>query len=452
MPDHPQTKLPKGELHYEHCTHAYEAFSKEFKKNHEPISVDFRQILDTLPGNLSRYTHNIHSYPAKLLYHIPLFFLNSPVSAQCKNIFDPFCGTGTVLLEGKIRGFDAFGADLNPIARMIAETKLTHLPGDLLRRHLKAILARIQQKGTKAPQDIFLQRWFDAPVLQAITAIKESCERTRDPDVRRFFLVCLSAIIKKLSLADPRISVPVKLKKSPPPGSERGDNRLSFKQCITLFENLSNANITRLDTIEKISHVKHTILEDAKNLTRSNGKKFPSNSFDLIITSPPYNTAQKYIRSCSLSLAVLGHIENGSIADMDRLLIGSEKLSFSRSSHIEKTGIISADNLLDQISQKNAKRAFLASQYLIGMRDALVEMKRLLRKDRSLVLIIGNNQVGGYEFHTKSYLTEMAMDLGFTRSLELTDRITSRGLMTKRNKTAGLIESESVIVFKNEDR
>jgi hypothetical protein len=86
--------------------------------------------------------------------------------------------------------------------------------------------------------------------------------------------------------------------------------------------------------------------------------------------------------------------------------------------------------------------------YLIEMRSALDEAVRVLRRGGHLVLIIGNNTVAGQRFSTAAYVAELAAAAGLSLKLALVDHIRSRGLMTKRNKTAGLITREFVFVFK----
>ena len=38
-------------------------------------------------------------------------------------LFDPYCGSGTSLVEGRLAKMNVVGTDLNPTARMIARTK-----------------------------------------------------------------------------------------------------------------------------------------------------------------------------------------------------------------------------------------------------------------------------------------------------------------------------------------
>jgi DNA modification methylase len=90
----PELKIEKSEIDF-----LIESFLTEYKLTKVPIEVSFRALIPQLKRT-DRLTHLIHTYPAKLLMHIPYFFLNNNVfSKRGDTILDPFCGTGTVLLE-----------------------------------------------------------------------------------------------------------------------------------------------------------------------------------------------------------------------------------------------------------------------------------------------------------------------------------------------------------------
>src|SRR4051812_46112575 len=88
-----------------------------YDRTRRAVTVNFRELVPWMPTG-ERATHFIHPYPAKLLRHIPAFFLSSDVlSAPGDTVLDPFCGSGTVLLEGLLHERYALGADANPLAR-----------------------------------------------------------------------------------------------------------------------------------------------------------------------------------------------------------------------------------------------------------------------------------------------------------------------------------------------
>ncbi len=438
---------------------------KQYRETGQPLCVSFRNMLDWLRSP-DRATHLIHPYPAKLLMHIPHFFLaNNILSKPGDTVLDPFSGTGTVLLEALLAGRNAIGADSNPLARLITKVKTSPIPVNILTDNINNLITRIPSKPHIKPPDVVnLKKWFSPPVIKHLVCILEAIKKTEDPDIRDFFLVCFSKCIRAESLADPRLSVPVKLRIDKYPerhwfrekAVDHYLNRLKNKNVISNFLKIVKENADRMAALNSLlSHkVKAEIIcSDARNLVYefiNNGnplQKLPDSSVQVIITSPPYAGAQKYIRSSSLSLGWLEMCSTKELRLYERATIGREHYYKIEYDHPIITGIDDADNILKDIRLINPLRAHIAGNYLIEMRDAFKEMTRSLKPGGYLVIVAGNNRVCGNEFLTKDFLKTILEELGLIIILMLIDDIRSRGLMTKRNKTASLITKEWVMVF-----
>lgn len=432
-------------------------YIEKYTSNQKPIAISFRDIHDNLT-NGERYTHLIHSYPAKLLMHIPYFFLNNTFFSKKGNVvLDPFCGTGTVLLESILAGRKAIGADANPLARIITSVKTNNIGTERLSTYLNRIIIRAKgYQDATIPDVVNINHWFSTKTQIDLAKILKSIEVIRDKEIRNFFLVSFSNCIKKVSYADPRISVPVKLN---PLRFEKGTKeqikivkRILELENINVFEkfsSISTTNIERLSKLGKTSQKARVISEDARNLTSGldSKKKLRANSVSLIITSPPYAGAQKYIRSSSLNLGWTNLASSSELLKLDKKNIGRENFK-KEELIIMPTGILKADKLIKQISKIDKTRAKIINQYLIEMNEAIIESIRVLKKGGYFVLIVGNNKVCNKEFNTQEYLTEIAKKNGLKLIFKLIDDIKSYGLMTKRNKTADIISREWILVFK----
>ncbi len=82
------------------------------------------------------------------------------------------------------------------------------------------------------------------------------------------------------------------------------------------------------------------------------------------------------------------------------------------------------------------------------MRDAFSSAIARLLPSGHLVLVIGDNQICRRPFPTIKYVSFIIQQLGLELEMELIDNIRSRGLMTKRNKTAGIIDREHIFIFR----
>lgn len=436
-----------------------EEYKKRYLANQEPIAVNFRGKFPEL-NYADRYTHLIHSYPAKLLTHIPYFFINnSYFSSKGDTILDPFCGTGTVLLESIIGDRNALGADANPLAALIAEVKTTHINEKTLLKNLDEVIKRAKSYRSYDLQDVVNRDyWFSKEVQIQLAKLYRSIDSIRSQKVKKFFLVCYSNCIKKVSYADLRVSVPVKLNPDRFPKKSAAWKNVTKRledinniNVIERFKTICIDNIKRnaaLSTINK-EYSSRVISNDARMLTDGvkSKKILESESVNLIVTSPPYAGAQKYIRSSSLSLGWLGLSSVENLKKLDAKNIGRENF---KSSHIviNSTGINNADLLINEVYKKNPTRAAIISTYLSEMQEALCEAIRVLKPNGYFVIIIGNNMVCNMEFNTQNYLSEFLQEKGLKLEFKLIDDIKSFGLMTKRNKTADIISREWILVFK----
>lgn len=437
---------------------------KEYIQNYtlsgEPILVNFRKLIPEI-YKMERFSHLIHSYPAKLLCHIPYFFLKTDYFCPKGGIvLDPFCGTGTVLLEAKLAGRNSLGADANPLARMISSAKTTYICKSKLLQTLAVIIFNAKSgKYRFNPSLESMGFWFHQRSIEHLSTIIGAIKNIECDEERVFFEVCFSNVVKKVSYADPRISVPVKLNPNRFLNNEISYKRIKDKlesldsvDVYGRFEQICKENIDRIETLSEISNNQSTacvISKDARHITNTieSNEPIPDGYVDLILTSPPYAGAQKYIRSSSLNLGWLGLASAEQLRELDKKNIGRENYRKSDLREVS-TGIDSADSLLNELYKMGKyERAHIVGNYIIEMKAAINESVRVLKEGGYFIMIIGNNNVCGLEFNTQEYLTEYILAKGLQIKFKLIDNIKSYGLMTKRNKTASRISCEWVLAF-----
>ena len=427
-----------------------------------PIEISFKELLPQL-NKADRVTHLIHTYPAKLLMHIPFFFLNNNIfSKKGDLILDPFCGSGTVILEAILAGRRGFGADANPLARIISKVKTFRFDIELLRIYSQQVYVKMEQlTGAPKPFVCNIDYWFLPQVQNSLSIIAKAIDDISNPNYRDFFLVCFSNCVKKVSLADPRVTVPVKLRLEQYSESHPLYNTTKRKlenvkniNVYAKFKEIVEANVNRAENFNLFNSYNfcgEIISNDARSLNNNDTREktdIALESINLIITSPPYAGAQKYIRSSSLNLGWLNFIgDSNTLKDLENKNIGREHYPKDRYKYFTPTNISSADILLKEIFNVNPLRALIAGNYLIEMREAFRESIKHLKPGGYFVLVAANNVVCKKEFKTQEYLMEIMEELNMKVILRLIDDIKSYGLMTKRNKTANIITREWVLVF-----
>ena len=423
----------------------------EYKQAGHPIPVDFRTLLPDL-GKTERATHLVHPYPAKLLRHIPYFFLRSErLSNKGDIVADPFCGSGTVLLEAILAERHAVGADSNPFARLLTRVKTT--PLDLAPARLRTeelTDAALSAEISPVPAGIDIKRWYFPHAAAQLSDILSAVNAIADTHQREFFQVCFSLTARKVSLADPRLSVPVRLQVDQYPEGhrlrQRTNERIELLRRVTpldVFKDVVDSNLQRLEALNRIQSLGKVqfVTEDARHVP------LESASVQLVLTSPPYGSAQKYIRSSSIALGWLGYFAGSLPVELERRSIGREHYRKADYVQFSPTGIQEADDILKVVFDKNPLRAHIASQYLVEMKDAILESARVLRSGGFLVMVAAPNRIAGLEFPTHIFLDRLVSSANLVKKLQLTNEINARALMTRRNHTAGLIKSESVYLY-----
>lgn len=439
----------------------FNALRYEYQKKHIPVSVDFRELVGWVRLG-DQHTHQIHPYPAKLLPHIAHFFsrLRSVDGPKIDRVLDPFSGSGTVALEASIAGLESFIADANPLALLISKVKTTPFDTGRLVQNLDSILARYSRLKTAPKIQIVNEDLWYAPPTKVKLEILLRCinETETDQNYRNFFHVCFSVVARKASLADPSISVPVRLKERPSFSAERNAKikaRLEWAASPNIaaeFEKNCLSNIDRIKACnDNCPRRKASICvgNDARHLlSPQSSKPLDTESVPMIITSPPYGSAQKYVRSSSLSLNWLGLANPGQLSYLESHSIGREHVSAFRNKSVSWDLPEEFMDLINEIEQINALRAEITRRYLHEMQEAIAEMARVITRGGRIVIVIGNNHVCGKPLRNDRFISQILHNHGFSLELALLDDIKSHGLMTKRNKTASIISRESVLVFK----
>lgn len=416
-----------------------------YARNNRAQNVSFRKLVHWLKVG-ERATHYLHPYPAKLLPQIAHYFLAAKSLTPPRGVvLDPFGGTGTVALEALLSGRQAYYADVNPLARMIARVK-TRPPAE---SSAKASLARVRKRYNERllkappPDVVNIRHWYASSTIKNLSDLLACVRQERNEVVRSLLELTFSSVARRLSNADPRLSVPVRL----------GEDVVSHtrRDVWNAFESQLLANIKRISELERIrpASYKHAICagSDARKLTSDGRRRLRKNSIDLVLTSPPYSGAQKYIRASSLNLGWLGLAASTQLKDLDKVSIGREHHPRSSLQVMPVTGIAAADRVIKRVWKIDRTRAVICAVYLEEMRDAITEVARVLKAGGHFVLVIGNNEVCGINFKSSEYLAEICHNAGLKIKLRLVDEIKSRGLMTKRNKSAGVISREWVLLF-----
>jgi DNA methylase len=224
-------------------------------------------------------------------------------------VLDPFCGTGTTMVECAKYGVPSIGVDANPFAVFAANAKCSfNLDPDALMRAAARVedryreIASSNRRLTDGSTYLYLNHsgmidrgWISKKPLRKALALREAIQRGQDPSFRDVFMLALVADlptnIGNMKFGPQIYKGPSKVDVDPLP--------LFWDRVKAMAKDLRNAT-------DRKSFASPTILlGDARSLKpvlRKNfGHEIPK--IDYVICSPPYPTEHDYTRHTRLELA-----------------------------------------------------------------------------------------------------------------------------------------------------
>lgn len=424
------------------------------------------------PGELRRQStrysaHGIHEYKGKFNPQIVRAIANLARLEPKMTVWDPFCGSGTVLLESAHQGFGAWGTDRNPLAVEISNAKIdairaspktlasvrSLIQSEIVDRNERATQTKRDSRINKLPSLEYLRCWFPTSVLHQIALILEVIDEIAPTSLRRLFRVFLSDILRNVSWQDP------------------GDLRIRRRKdpkddypAVELFHEAIDRGVSRIvaarSQLGRPTERQHAILADSGD--RSSLKRIGRSKIDCVIASPPYATALPYIDTQRLSLAVLGLATAREIRRLEAELIGSRELTRSIRDELEsrladcrelpssvvkacRTLLRAVDHDSDGFRRQNTP--CLVYRYLLHMSKVMTNCFASLRSGGTLAFVVGPSRttLGGDEFRidTPELLGHIGEHVGFERAQLLSLDAYGRFGMHSRNS----IREEKLLIL-----
>ena len=381
-------------------------------KNMEELSVSKyaeKGMWDFRGCDTKQYTHCFHIYPAMMIPQIA----RNLIERFGKNgglLFDPYCGTGTSLVEARIAGMNAIGTDINPTARMIAKSKNLDYDLETLDLCIDSLLEDFRQKnasegplygmeleyyGTE-PEYVTWERledWFPKRSISEISYVIEKISEIEYDSASLFLRVALSECLRLVSY---QRNGEFKLYRIPAEKRNEYYEPLLPKLLDRIKRNRRGLDQYHSNIDKKIA-VK---ICDFNTVQDDGGTHFPSKpSVDLVVTSPPYGdsgTTVAYAQFSWLSNVWLG-LDNKAPGALDRELMGGRRID------IEKFGFQPMDDALDSISDEDEKRAtevmHFYKEYLLSMKNVASQIK----SGGHVCYVVGNRTVKGTQLPTDQF-------------------------------------------------
>jgi len=355
-------------------------------------------------------THGYHRYPAKFIPQIVQKLIYDYTSPG-DTVVDPFGGCGTTLVEAKLAGRKSYGFDINPIAKLITQAKITPIRPKTLNKSLDKFLNIYELISLKSPT-ININRityWFDEAATAELNRIYVAIKKLKDYKVRRLYLCVFSHILKNCSRW---------LMKSTKP---QIDPNKVIPAPLNVFLHHLRSIINRNNQFYSILRQNKTIDVRTKMRIADSTKKLPipPNSVDLIVTSPPYVTSYEYADLHQLSLLWFANDQKyfkkwgrhtKDFNGFRKKFIGT---SIRKAKRKELLNSMLGEKMITKLLSVDVSVARSVEHYFSDMNKSFNEMFRILKPGSKVCIIIGNTTLRNIEVTNAEVATEQMQNIGF---------------------------------------
>ncbi len=307
---------------------------------------------------------SLHFHPGRFISQIPATLIGR-LSKPGDTVLDPYCGSGTTLVEAQRLGRRAIGIDVNPISILISRAKLIPTRHNriraLLRGHLNRLLDQRFALGTGAssspieiPPAVQLAKWYHPDTAAQLKEIWAyiSCLRGSAKTLMEF---SFSGILMQ-ACSETRHwgyicdnTLPIKY---------------SYVDAVSLFCNflkrLEFAYANRDSDLPRDAAFPLQRASVFQGGATEVMRNFAANTVDLVITSPPYFGVVDYVKSQRLSMEWFGH----NVEAFRSIETGAR-------------------------SKRHRKSAY--GEYITELESALSEIARLLKPGGVFALLVGQS-------------------------------------------------------------
>jgi len=390
--------------------------------------------------SVNNFTHGYHRYPAKFVPQIVKRLIETYTKKGDK-VADVFAGCGTTLVEAKLHGRKSVGVDINPVAQLITNAKISAINPIELGKSKSQLIEKIiffsANQTYLAIHNERIDYWFREEEKNKIAFLYSLILEIEKEKVRNFYLCALSNILKNCSRW-----LQSSTKPQVDPDKKISDPFNSFKIQIAKMEKKNFEFYNELKK-NKIANTSCEIkLADARNT------RIHKESINAIITSPPYVTSYEYADIHQLTGYWYNYISD--IIPFRRKFIGT----FYSNSKDTKTASNIAKEIVAELSKIDIKSGREVANYFNDMFCVAKEMTRILKPNGVVCLVIGNTSMKEVKIKSAEAFAEMLAMNGLKIKDVIKRKIPHKLIPTIRDKQTGrfttLDSSNSQLVYPEE--
>ena len=401
-------------------------------------SWDFRE------ADTKAYTHCFHTYPAMMIPQIARKLIKA-YGIEDGWLLDPYCGTGTSLVEASLFGMHSVGCDINPLVRLIATAKSTPVCFSALDETLSELEASLFEIGYREshlpeapiPNIENLTYWFSDEVIRTLASLRAWIRHVRDKAVQNFILVAFSETVREVSYTR---NGEFKLYRMP-------THKLKdFKpDVLGIFTKKLRRNRQGLAAYLERRKDVNVSVSMANTVEGQLPTPHPPAGYDLVMTSPPYGDSQTTVAYGQFSRLAAEWIGLPNARKVDKMAMGGIR---------SKETLIGSpvSSAVEKIRSADEKRSEEVSAFYIDLQRSIHSIAQACSSDATICYVVGNRRVKGVMLPTDEFVVDAFRQHGFLHKATIVRNIPNKRMPKKNSpsniagKTSKTMHEENIVV------
>lgn len=355
---------------------------------------------DFLKSNSAGSINSIHPYPAKFISEIPETLIDIIGLPKDTWVLDPFCGSGTTLVEAQLAGIPSIGIDLNPIACLLTQVKTQPLDESFIGWSRIVSDNAKESKNSTVPEIPNLDHWFKKEISEIISKLSVEIDLVPDSIIRNALKISLSSILVRISNqeSDTRYAAI--------------DKKMDIEKIFGLFLESADRIYLAKSNYKPKTNVANVICKDILQVKPTDIE----HPVGLVITSPPYPNAYEYWLYHKYRMYWLGFDPIG----VKQKEIGARAHFFKKKPHTEK-------------------------DFQTQMQTVMNLLNTCVVSEGHICIVIGRSKIHGEIIDNAKTILEIGKTLGLKYIASISRQISSSHKAF--NLSHANIKSENILVF-----
>lgn len=334
-------------------------------------------------------------------------------------VFDPFAGGGTTLIAAEQCGVASWGIDAHPFVARVAQAKLAYRSSpDQFLDHAKRVLASARRRTPQIDSyPPLIRKCYTDEALAQLDCLRRAVEaESDDSEASLLAWLALTTILRSTShvgTANWQYLLPSR-------------SKARVQEPFAAFEEMTRTMVHDMKSTNQVDGPRATFtVDDARSC-----KSVPDESFNLVVTSPPYPNNYDYADATRLELTFFGEIGGwGDLQDSIR-----QHLLRSCTQHVPDRAVdlpavlarVELEPIHDQLTAvceelgevrltRGGKKTYhnMVACYFLDLAQVWISLRRVCSSPSKVCFVIGDSAPYGVYVPVIEWLGKLALSAGF---------------------------------------